>query len=455
MFSEKLKKYRQALGLTQEELAKRIFVTRSAVAKWEQGRGLPGKDSLDLLCQLFKVEEKDLLDYKDVDTNIRKSEKSAKRKWIAIIVASLVALGAVGTALGLALTKKPPVIYNPVWINTSISEDYLKRVGLNNLPIVQTKPGENTYLQSYSTDSDYRNFVTTIDSYDLFEKYTTEVYNFLMFSNPYISYVSTNIEHPENGWRNNTTGRFSQNFNNYLVPIQDKTDALESYLAYEDNPPVCEKYTFYYILKLGSDHKIGDSVDPFRISFTYYDEKTDLIAISNSDSSDSDGFTFYQGNFQMEIAPLKSSHSIEDLTFEKEDGSQITMTFDRLNYYLASELYDIDRVSLDNENFSDYLSLQYEPSYEMNGQFWIRDISDSSPLFHVKCQLAFHLLPEDSQDPISMKTRFLYAQDSVFLSVRGSNVRLDSKDIENGSSIFFLTRKEGAPDPYPDREFYL
>ena len=37
--SEKLVKLRKQSGMTQEELAAKIFVTRTAVSKWENGKG--------------------------------------------------------------------------------------------------------------------------------------------------------------------------------------------------------------------------------------------------------------------------------------------------------------------------------------------------------------------------------------------------------------------------------
>ncbi|MDE7213966.1 MAG: helix-turn-helix domain-containing protein, partial [Anaeroplasmataceae bacterium] len=66
MFKDKLKEYRKNLGLSQEELGKKIFVSRSAVAKWEQGRGMPNDQSMDDLANLFEVSKEELYDYKDV-----------------------------------------------------------------------------------------------------------------------------------------------------------------------------------------------------------------------------------------------------------------------------------------------------------------------------------------------------------------------------------------------------
>ena len=58
-FNEKLKKLRADKGLSQEELAKKIFVSRSAVAKWENGLGLPGEASLNALAEFFSVSKEE------------------------------------------------------------------------------------------------------------------------------------------------------------------------------------------------------------------------------------------------------------------------------------------------------------------------------------------------------------------------------------------------------------
>ncbi|MGN0907668.1 MAG: helix-turn-helix transcriptional regulator, partial [Bullifex sp.] len=52
---EKIRKLRSEHGLTQEQLAEKINVSRTAVSKWESGRGWPGIDSLKNLSSLFGV----------------------------------------------------------------------------------------------------------------------------------------------------------------------------------------------------------------------------------------------------------------------------------------------------------------------------------------------------------------------------------------------------------------
>ena len=61
MFAEKLKELRAQKGISQAALAEAIHVSRSAVAKWENGLGLPGEDSLELLAGYFGVPTKELL----------------------------------------------------------------------------------------------------------------------------------------------------------------------------------------------------------------------------------------------------------------------------------------------------------------------------------------------------------------------------------------------------------
>ena len=50
-----LLKLRLERGLTQEELAERLFVTRQAVSRWETGETVPGVETLKLLSRLFDV----------------------------------------------------------------------------------------------------------------------------------------------------------------------------------------------------------------------------------------------------------------------------------------------------------------------------------------------------------------------------------------------------------------
>ncbi|MCI8366051.1 MAG: helix-turn-helix domain-containing protein [Eggerthellaceae bacterium] len=50
---EHLKEHRQRLGLSQEDLAERIFATRQTISSWKASRTYPDVQSLLLLYDLF------------------------------------------------------------------------------------------------------------------------------------------------------------------------------------------------------------------------------------------------------------------------------------------------------------------------------------------------------------------------------------------------------------------
>ena len=60
-FHEKLQELRKNNGLTQEELAEALYVSRTAISKWESGRGYPNIDSLKEISRYFSVSIDDLL----------------------------------------------------------------------------------------------------------------------------------------------------------------------------------------------------------------------------------------------------------------------------------------------------------------------------------------------------------------------------------------------------------
>jgi transcriptional regulator with XRE-family HTH domain len=60
-FNEKLQELRKRKGLTQEELAEALYVSRTAISKWESGRGYPSIDSLKAIAGYFSVTIDDLL----------------------------------------------------------------------------------------------------------------------------------------------------------------------------------------------------------------------------------------------------------------------------------------------------------------------------------------------------------------------------------------------------------
>lgn len=80
VIGKKIAAHRKAQGLTQNELADKLFVTHQAVSKWEQGKSVPSIDVLYELTKLFHISIDTLLDDADFEeTNIDRLFESSPR----------------------------------------------------------------------------------------------------------------------------------------------------------------------------------------------------------------------------------------------------------------------------------------------------------------------------------------------------------------------------------------
>lgn len=79
-FNEKLQELRKNKGLTQEELAEDLYVSRTAISKWELGRGYPSIDSLKEIAKYFSVTIDDLLSGEALLNIAEKENKTNLRK---------------------------------------------------------------------------------------------------------------------------------------------------------------------------------------------------------------------------------------------------------------------------------------------------------------------------------------------------------------------------------------
>ena len=97
-FHEKLQELRKSKGLTQEELAESLYVSRTAISKWEQGRGHPSLDSLREISQFFSVSIDELLSG-DVLISIAEKDNKTKLRRLYDYLSGVIDLFAVALAL--------------------------------------------------------------------------------------------------------------------------------------------------------------------------------------------------------------------------------------------------------------------------------------------------------------------------------------------------------------------
>ena len=80
-FNEKMQDLRKQTGLTQEELAERLYVSRTAVSKWESGRGYPSIESLKAIANFFSVSIDVLLSGDEVLTIAEEDQKEKETRF--------------------------------------------------------------------------------------------------------------------------------------------------------------------------------------------------------------------------------------------------------------------------------------------------------------------------------------------------------------------------------------
>ena len=84
-FNEKLQELRKNKGLTQEELAEALYVSRTAISKWESGRGYPSIDSLKEIAKYFSVTIDELLSSNEVLSIAEEDNKQREKHFRSLV----------------------------------------------------------------------------------------------------------------------------------------------------------------------------------------------------------------------------------------------------------------------------------------------------------------------------------------------------------------------------------
>ena len=78
-FSKKLQELRKQNSLTQEELAQSLYVSRTAISKWESGRGFPNIESLKAISKFFAISFDQLLSGEEILAIAENDHKQKER----------------------------------------------------------------------------------------------------------------------------------------------------------------------------------------------------------------------------------------------------------------------------------------------------------------------------------------------------------------------------------------
>jgi transcriptional regulator with XRE-family HTH domain len=257
MFKDNLKRLREEAKYTQEELARKLFVSRSAVAKWEQGRGIPKEETIEDIAKIFNVPISSFYGENEPQKVIEKIEKKSRLNLLITIVVSILII-----VLSI-------VIYNnkykyKIEYDKFFSEKTLKEFGLEYLrPITLNLKGSININDSYRVD---------IDSYAVFEEYVNYLFNYFK-DNPNIAYYGFEVTKP-------IEGSTLLDFKTYIL----KSDNLEDYktsihLDYNNQKQI--DYTFYYLTNIPKKRNVGDAIDFNYIKISYQHEIGSWIKVKD------------------------------------------------------------------------------------------------------------------------------------------------------------------------------
>lgn len=161
-FGQFLRQKRNEKGMTQKELAEKLFLSESAISKWEKGTAVPDTDNIVQLSELFGVTTDYLIkDNLDCDedipavartaANVRKAEQS-RQLLIAGIVTLVLGVIIIGVLLTLSQViesyQKVTYDHGPMMEmlpdgTTQISDEH--RMATTRVPVYSFIPFLNTY----------------------------------------------------------------------------------------------------------------------------------------------------------------------------------------------------------------------------------------------------------------------------------------------------------------------
>lgn len=327
MFADKLKKIREEKNLSQADLGKILHVSRSAVAKWEQGRGIPSKESVHDLSRYFGIPEADFFSTEEACDAYQKSEKRHRHTliWIWSLVGALsCSTIGIGVYWGVASREKKAKEEELYRIQ---EQQFFPAEKLAQSHLESLQPIEGHTYVPFMLMGCYHSYV----DYGVFDRYAKYVFETLSYS-PYLSYLSFLIDRPFAAYHQVSKKQ-------YLVPASDYHDGYSTNLSMS--------YTFAYLAsKPAEDHKSGDSVACTIVTMTF-DPFDCYAGYWSDDAPEGEKVTdkhYYNFSMYFKTIPLKG------------DGFY--------TYYLLTELYDFEKKTVTADNFSTFFTPHFHHEYQ-------------------------------------------------------------------------------------------
>lgn len=125
-FGEKIKKLRKQKNWTQDQLAEKLFISRTAVSKWESGKGYPNIDSLKDIAKLFDKTVDDLLSSEEIIELAKTENKVNIKKLNNLIFGLLDVISILFLFLPLYAQRTESFVYSVSLFNTNDISSVIK-----------------------------------------------------------------------------------------------------------------------------------------------------------------------------------------------------------------------------------------------------------------------------------------------------------------------------------------
>lgn len=170
-FGKILKEKRHQAGITQEELAKRLNVSRSAISNWEIGRNYPDIHTLVEISTSLGVSLDELLENSTmtetmIDTTKEMAVNQKKKRGKLFYVVALCSIVSVMSLLFFSFSKQPTIVLNAVENADSeevalFNKEDIKDITLKDkkMTVLFTIPKDSEYVGYYVDGSNQEGFV--------------------------------------------------------------------------------------------------------------------------------------------------------------------------------------------------------------------------------------------------------------------------------------------------------
>ena len=125
-FGEKIQKLRNQNKWTQEQLAEKLYVSRTAISKWESGKGYPNIDSLKDIAKLFNKTIDELLSSEEIIDIAKKENTSNIKRTNNLIYGLLDIISVLFIFLPLYAQKTESFVYSVSLISTNDISNIIK-----------------------------------------------------------------------------------------------------------------------------------------------------------------------------------------------------------------------------------------------------------------------------------------------------------------------------------------